>query len=434
MDGKPSVKSRSPRLCRALCPLCLLAALPAGAVEYAVDGTASAGGIYNTNIFLTPLGHTDVWGNILEASSRLTASTETWQVDGSGRLQNYWYTTPSLDSFNQFLNLNGHYQLSERNRLGLKGDYAHDSTMSSLADVNEVVFRRVRRNREMINPSWTYLFSEQTALSLDYQYNNIRYSNHNQILTFANSKTNYGALSLVHQYSPRLTLTGLLNFTNYETPGSTRSLPAGIINGVPNSGTVDNITEQTTINYGSLVVGGAYKVSETFDVSLNGGEQYSHTLSGQEAIFRDNQGNSRVLAQQHGGVVSWGYLLSAMADKRFDTSELKFEYNRTISPNIYGKLITDDRFTFTATHQLTTELDALARIVYSDRSAGDPSLLSLNRRYFKAQADLSWEFLENWYVVGSYQYSQQEFDIISLVPDSHAAYLTVKYSLDKIKY
>lgn len=419
----------------ALC-LIALASPPVIAAEYSADGEASVGGLYNTNPLLTPLDHRDVWGNVLGVAGHATATTETWHLEGGGRLQNYWYTTSNLDTFNQFLNLNGHYQASERNRLGIKGEYAHDSTMSALEDVGEVIFRRVRRNREQVNPSWTYLFDEKTALTLDYQYQNIHYDNRDPRIAYANAKTHYGGVMLVHQYSPRLTLNGLLNYTNYQTPGSIRNLPAAIVDaaGIPRFGTVDTIINDSAIEYGSAVMGGGYKFTETFDASLGVGAQYSHTDAGSQVIFRDNSGHSRVIDQQAGSQGSWSYLLNATATQKLDHGELKFEYARTISPNIYGNLIDDDRFTFTVNHKLATTVDGMARIIYSDRISEDQRLLALNRRYLRAQADVSWRFLENWYLVGSYQYSQQAFDIISIVPDSHAVYLTLKYDMDKFSY
>jgi hypothetical protein len=400
--------------------------------QYTTDGEASLGGEYNSNLLLTPAPHQDVFGNSLNLSGGFAAETETFEFGGRARLQNLFYTESSLDTFNQFVTLEGTYLPGERHRFGLKAEYVHDSTLTSLSDVGEVVFSRVRRNSQSVIPSWTVQIDEKNALRLDYQFQNMDYED-KQDIGFADSQIHAGTATFLRQHTERLKLTGNLAYTHYETPGSSTSFPAAVLDevGFPHFGTVESFSDTTTIDYASAMAGFEYRFSESFEAALSAGGQYSTTRSGSGAVFRDNLGQVITLLDEPVDEDAWGYLISASAAKRFEADEVRVDFNRTITPNIYGNLVSDDRFTFTYTHKFTPLVRGLLRFIYSDRTAEDERLIALNRTYLKAQTDLIWNWSEHWGMVASYQYSQQEFETIRTVPESHAVYLTVRYLWDQ---
>jgi hypothetical protein len=417
------------RLAAAIGGLLVMTANPAA--EYTFKADASAGGQYNTNLFLTPLRHNEVWGAQFGLNAQFSAAQEIWKVEGGARLQENIYSGErGLDSFNQYGTLKGYYLPDERTQWALRGDYNHDTTLTSLFENNDLVFTQVRRDSQIVNPSWSRKLAENTTLRLDYQFQNTHYDNRENT-RFADSVTHLGAAYLEHDASARLKLTGSASYTSYTTPGSTVLLPA-TLQGV--DGILAVASNDTTVDYANLMAGFRYELSESFTVGLAGGGQYSTSKSSSESAFLAGNGRFVAFPAERISEDSLSYLLSADVVKRFDLDELGFNYNRSITPNIYGTLIEDNRFTFTATHKFTPLLNASLRVVYSDRTAADQLSISFNRQFLRAEANVNWNWTENLALDASYQYSQQEFPTTSAVPNSHAVFVTVRYHWDRLRY
>lgn len=389
---------------------------------------------YNTNIFLIPNPTGDVWGTKLGLNTEFSAAEEIWKVNGNVRLDNYFFNEKSLDSLNQFISLTGHYFATERSRFALRGDYIRDSTRTSFVEVNDLVFDQVRRNSQSINPSWTYDLSENTSLNLNYQYQNTEYKNKENTF-FPHYKTHVGSIGLIHDYSERLQLNGSLSYTSYSSPGSATVVPGTLdflIFQIP--GTYENQSEEINIDYATAIVGFSYAIDETFNVNLGGGGQYNTIEAGSRTIFRDTFGNPIYTNAQRISSDSLTYVVKAGATKRFEVDDLALNYAHTVTPDIYGNLVEANTVTFTGKHKFTPTINGSIQILYTDRSTADQRNVTLNRQFLRAQSDLSWDFTENWSITASYQYSQQEIEVISNVPESHAAYLTIRYLWDKLQY
>ncbi|HYE34752.1 hypothetical protein [Methylocaldum sp.] len=403
-------------------------------MEYTFQADANVGQEYNTNIFLTPGPHTDVWGTRLGLNTQFSAAEEIWKVTGKVRLDNYFYDQKGLDTLNQFVSLTGSYFATERSQFALRGEYIRDSTRTSFIETNDLVFDQVRRNSQSLNPSWTYSLSEDTSLNLNYQYQNTEYKNKENTF-FPHYQTHVGSVSLIHDYSERLQLNSSLSYVSYSSPGSTTIVPGTLdflIFRIP--GTYENSSEAIKIDYATAVVGFSYAVDETFDVNLAAGGQYNMTEAGSRTIFRDNLGNPILDDAQHISSSSLTYVINAGATKRFELDELSLNYAHTVSPNIYGNLVEADTVTFIEKHKFSPTVSGSIQIFYADRTTADQRNIVFNRQLLRAQSELSWNWTENWSLSASYQYARQEIDIISDTPESHAVYLTVRYLWDKLQY
>ncbi|WP_143735282.1 hypothetical protein [Methylocaldum sp. 14B] len=412
----------------------LLIATDVNAVEYTFQADANVEEEYNTNIFLTPGPHTDVWGTKLGLNTQFSAAEEIWKLDGSIRLDNYFYDQKGLNTLNQFVSLTGSYFVTERSQFALRGDYIRDSSRTSFIETNDLVFEQVRRNRQTINPSWTYYLSEDTRLGLNYQYDNTEYRNKDNT-AFPHYQIHFGSVGVVHEYSEYLKMNGSFSYTSYSAPESTTFIPGTLdfqIFRVP--GTYENRTEEIMIDYATAIVGFSYSIDETFDVSLAAGGQYNKTEAGSRTIFRTAFGDPILDDAEHISSSSLTYLIDARATKRFEVDELNLDYAHTVSPNIYGNLIEADTVTLTGKHKFTPTLTGSAQFSYTDRKTADQRNVELNRQLFRARSELIWNWSENWSVIASYQYSRQEIDVISNIPESHAAYLTIRYRWDKLQY
>jgi len=404
------------------------------AVEYTFQADANVGQEYNTNLFLTPGPHTDVWGAKLGLNTQFSAAEEIWKLNGSVRLDNYFYDQKGLDTLNQLVSLTGSYFATERSQFALRGDYIRDSTRTSLTEANDLVFDQVRRTSQALNPSWIYDLSENTSLNVSYEYRNNEYKNKENTF-FPHYQTHSGSIGLIHDYSERLQLNGLFSYASYMSPGSATAVP-GILDffifDIP--GTYENRSEDIKIEYASAMAGFSYAVDETLKIRLAGGGQYNMTQSGARTVFRDIGGNPLIVNAQSFSSDSLTYVINAGIAKQFELDDLSLNYAHTASPDIYGNLIEADTVTFSDKHRFTPKLSGLIHVYYADRTTVDQFNTPLNRQYLRLQSDLVWTWTENWSLTASYQYSRQEIDVISNIPESHAAYLTIRYQWDKLQY
>jgi len=412
----------------------LFLAVDAEAVAYTFQGDANVGQEYNTNLFLTPGPHTDVWGARLGLNTQFSAAEEIWKLNGNVRLDNYFYDQKGLDTLNQFVSLTGSYFVTERSQFALQGDYIRDSTRTSFLETNDLVFDQVRRNSQSLNPSWTYDLSENTSLNLGYRYQNTEYKNKENTF-YPHYQTHSGSIGLIHDYSERLQLNGLFSYASYSSPGSTTIVPGTLdflIFRIP--GTYENRSESIKIDYATATVGLSYAADETFNIKLVGGGQYNMSESGSRTIFRDTFGNPIFTDAQQISSDSLTYVINASATKRFELDELSLNYAHTVSPNIYGNLIEADTVTFIDKHKFTPTVNGSIQILYADRTTADQRNVTFSRQFLRLQSELSWNWTENWSLTAAYQYSRQEIDVISDTPESHAAYLTVRYQWNKLQY
>ena len=394
--------------------------------EYTFQAEASAGQEYNPNLFLTPQPHKDVWGSNIGLNANFAAAEEIWDVTGSTRFQNYYYNDSNLDTENIFLTLNGNYSQNERTRWSLRSNYTRDSTRTSFTEVNDLVFQQVGRDSQSLNPSWTYALDEKTSLNLDYRFQGTQYDK-TENSPFPDTQVHTGSAGLLYQYDERLQLNGSFSYTRYTMPGSTTSNPFGPFL------TLESVSEDTRIDYADLVGGLTYAFDETFDVGLSGGGQYSMTEAGSRTVLRDVLGNELSLGDEHLSSATPTWLLSANASRHFERSEIKFDFSKSSSPNIYGDLIDDTRYSLSANHRFTPSLGGSARIVYAERGTGQVDSNAL-LHYYGAQTGLDWSPTENWVVNASYQYALQAVDTAEVQPENHAVFLNIRYLWDKVQY
>jgi opacity protein-like surface antigen len=404
------------------------------AVEYTFQADAIVGQEYNTNLFLTPGPHTDVWGTRLGLNTQFSAAEEIWKLDGKVRLDNYFYNQKGLDTLNQFVSLTGSYFTNERSQFAFRGEYIRDSTRTSFIETDDLVFNQVRRNSQLLNPSWIYDLSETTSLKLNYQYQNTEYKNTENTF-FPHYQTHSGSIGVIHDYSERLQLNSSLSYVTYLSPGSTTVIPGmlDVLNlGIP--GTYENQSDDIKIEYITAMAGFSYAVDETFKINLAGGGQYNITQYNIQTIFRDILGNPISVSAQHINNDSLTYVINAGATKSFELDDLNLNFTHTAYPDIYGNFIEADTVTFSNKHKFTPKLNGLIQLYYADRTTVDQRNIAFNHQLFRVQSDLIWNWTENWSITASYQYSRQEIDIISNIPESHAAFLTIRYQWDKLQY
>lgn len=428
------------------CTLLLLAGSiqTACGLDLTLTGDAKAVEEYDTNLFRTLAPHDPAWGQGVDGQIDFSAGDAFWETRANARFANRWYVTDnSLDYYNQLFDWQTKYR-SEYSLWNMDAQYNRDNTLSSGTDSTVdvgYVFRRIPRTTRILSPSWTYSLSDRSLLSLSYDYNDRTYDRSQLVAAnVVDSIAHTGGLLFQHQWDSELTLTGSANYTDYTLRGQAGTyidllqVPIGdTIFGLP--ALYNRPALDSTIRTTSAMVGFSWAATSTMTLGFSGGAQYNQTetpsfvattlVNGTvpgPSVFVPGTSNNAVTE-----------ILSATARKRFEYSEIGFDYSRSVSPNLNGDLLAYDRYSLNGNHRFSEWLSTNLSLSYSEQSSpSQGSAAFLNREIFSARTGLNWRWDENWYLSASYQYSQVTYPEFGTT-DSHALFLNLRYQFDKHK-
>ncbi|NJD07456.1 MAG: hypothetical protein FIA97_13295 [Methylococcaceae bacterium] len=427
----------------------VLAPVSARGFDISVGGNGGLAEEFNTNIFLTPNPHKEVWGQGFNANLNATASERHWQSRWDANFVNRWYLgNNDLDYANQLFSTKNSYSISERSILGLNANYNRDNTLSSLAD-NSVdvgyVFRRVPRTSRGISPNWMYSLTEKTRLSAQYSYQDTTYEKSADVAgRFVDSVSHSGVATVDHQYSERLSLRAIGVASTYEMAfqeGASSSPGLVYQNGIPIIG-INRITTGGTgvIDTQSLSLGFTYVPTETIKIDFSGGGQFNQVSNpGATVSFEPmfNGGVPRTFnTSSHSSAFS--EILSAEATKRFERGEFGFNYSKSLSPNLLGLLISSERYGFNGRYSWTQQLASNFRLAVTDTAAsgsGTGSTTRFSQRsQFEIGSGITWTLTERASLSANYLYRQVEYPSSRREAEDHSIILRLQYNPDQIHF
>ncbi len=413
-------------------------------LDLTLTGDAKAVEEYDTNLFRTLAPHDPAWGQGVDGQIDFSATDEFWETRANARFANRWYVTDNnLDYYNQLFDWRTKYR-SEYSIWNMDAQYNMDNTLSSETDSTVdvgYVFRRIPRTTRILSPSWTYSLSDTSLLSLSYDYNDRTYDR-NQVVAanVVDSIAHTGGLLFQHQWNSDLTLTGSANYTDYTLLGQAGTyidllqVPIGdTIFALP--ALYNRPALDSTIRTTSAMAGFNWAATSTITLGFSGGAQYNQTetpgfvattlvngaLPG-PSVFVPGTSNNAVTE-----------ILSATARKRFEYSDIGFDYSRSVSPNLNGDLVAYDRYSLSGNHRFSEWVSSNLSLSYSEQSSPSQGTAAfLNREIFSARTGLNWQWDENWFLNASYQYTQVTYPD-SGTADSHALFLNLRYLFDKHK-
>lgn len=391
------------------------------AVDWHLETQAGLSQEFHSNIRLLPrqLGPRAVWGADLGFTTRLIAREAHWQVQGRARLQNQFYAPiEHIDAQNQFLDLDAHYA-TERSRWALTANYTDDALLASQSDeLVGIVLTRVQRSLTSFAPAWTYAWSERTRSTLGYAYHVADYETRTGF-GYVDSTTHTASVGLEHQLTERLGLNGTLAYTAYRA-------------------------DQRAIDYVNAMAGFQYAVTETLDIGVSGGGQYSFSET-ELRTFRlglafIDQPPTLVLIPEDVTLkdAQFGPLVTATARQRFESSEWQLDYSHKISPSINGTLFESDRVALTGRHRFSERLNASLSLAYTDQARPSFNGNTLSQAYYRLGADFAYTLTEHWHLSGSYRYVLRDLGdrdgAFSGRQDDHAVFLRLKYDFDPFQF
>lgn len=400
-------------------------ASPGFAVDWHLEANANVSQQFHSNIRLLPdrLDPEAVFGTDIGLTAQLVAQEPNWQVKSGVRLQNLFYTPiAGIDTQNQYLDLDAHYA-TERSLFALSVHHTDDALLSSQSEeVVGIVLTRVQRAETTLAPSWTYIFDERTRLTLGYAYQSSDYEA-GQGFGYVDSVTHTASLGLEHQLTERLTLTGTLAYNAYKA-------------------------SQRTIDYVNVMAGFQYALTETLDLNVSGGGQYSDSetnfqtfrLTGFQVVSLDPFLVAPVVVPETVTFKDqqFGPLVTASARKRFETSDWELTYAHRISPAINGALFESDRVSLSGRQRLTERLNANLKLSYLEYTRPNLDGGALQQTYYRFDGELSYALTEKWRLSASYQYGLRDLGAsggtFAGSQDDHAVFVTLRYTFDPFHF
>ncbi|HEX7043434.1 MAG TPA: hypothetical protein VF203_02355 [Burkholderiales bacterium] len=363
--------------------------------------TVDVGAVRDSNLRLTTGPHDSTTGYIAAARMDVTRETEVSQAELNGFVAHTRYSGDEFEDKTDYgLTLDATHRTSERGTLGLDARYRREALFETVilvpADVGDIrdvdvglsTETVVRRNYRVLQPSWRWLLTERSAIELRYRLTDVSFSDRPQDSELLDYEENLVSAIYSRQLSARDELLVTANASRYRPE--------------------DTDAEAETVQ---LLIGRARTFSETLRGSISVGA--GRTTEREGGIEED----------------STGLVIDARLRQRAEISTLDGVISRTVTPSGIGRVLRTDQLRVLWSRRLgpALEFGLEARLLRTRVVEGvDPSA---DRRYYEIAPRLSWQWLEDVAIVGTYRYRRQRYDVDTDTADSSAVFLGLSYRL-----
>lgn len=379
--------------------LSFAASATASAAQWELHPFLDVGAIYDDNIQLDTGPHDSTSGFVTAARLDGKRTGETSKLTFSGFVAHTNYTQGNIeDKTEEGATLNAENRLSERATVGVDGEYRHDALFETRlqppgtgnirdTDIGLSTNTQVRRNYRMLQPWWNWALTELSAIRLSYRYTDAAFSN--EVGTgIVDYREDLVSATYTHQLNPKDDFNLTANSSRYR--------PA---------------TMQDE--------------SDTLQLLAGLGRNFSESFHGSFAV-----GSSRTNTKTASGDDSAsGLVATASVRQSSELSTLEGIISRDVTPSGVGQAVRSDQFRVWWSRRYTeaTEFVLDAQLFRIQTLQGSTS--GIDRRYFDISPQVRYRWLENLYVVGSYRYRKQKYDLIPDSADSNAVFLGLSYGL-----
>lgn len=372
---------------------------PAAAASWEVQSFLDAGALRDDNIQLTTAPHESTSGYVAATRVEAKRTTETSRATFNGFLAHTTYSTGDLpDKTEEGLAVNAEKATSERSKLGFDGEFRHDAlfetaiTRRGTGDVRDVDVAlsentQVRRNYRVLAPSWNWLLTESSSVRLAYRYTNAGFSD-DAGTDLVDYKENLLSATYTRQLNPRDELNITTNSIRYR----------------PATGNEEADTVQ-------LLAGLGRAFSETLrgSFALGASKSTTHSPAGDDDAT--------------------GLAANASLRQSSETSTLEGVISRDVTPSGIGQALRTDQLRIFWSRRLSENLEFILETQWLRTRALEGGNAGVDRRYYEISPQLRWQWLENWYVVGSFHRRQEKLDTAPDSADSNAVFLGLSYRL-----
>lgn len=358
---------------------------------------------YEDNIHFTTKTHGTVWGSAVSPSVQLVRTDPTSVAKVSARLRFNRYSGDDIrDRDVQYLTLSSR-KSTQRGRWALKGSFTRDTTLTTLeeaesdtadeeelADAEDIdeglVQFEARRNRLVLEPSWSQNLTERMAFRLGYRLRDVYYSD-----AEGTSLYDYQAHSLEVKLMRRVTeldrLGIMARYSEYR---------ASEVNSEAGTST--------------LLASIDHAFSETLRGIVEVGMQ--NTWSKEGALEDDTT----------------GYTLDMRITKKLNQStNYRLELKHDVMPSGSGYVVQSDRFNIRFRSKITSKLTFLLSGKFFRNKSLEASVMNVDRRYYSIEPRLRRLLTRKWSVDGYYRYRYQKYDNAAASAQGNTVSLGVRY-------
>ncbi len=368
------------------------------AAEWSLAPSLSVKGVYNSNLLLTPLPHSETYGHWVTPATDFSGKTE--RLDVSSRIAADfvgYFGGEDRQFTNVFAPLSVRYR-TEKDLISFTGGLTRDNTLLRELQETGVVLQFTQRNQWTVNPTWKRSLTEKLSFQSSVQFSDTTYESS----VLVDYRSVGGSGGLLYQLTEQDQIQLLGSYTHFRTTDS----PLGFQASFPG------------INM-SLT----HAFSESLTGTLNGGPRFLSSTS--QTPLGDITAREMV------------WLAGASMTKKFERAALHVSFARDLTPSGFGLLIQTNRGEVTGTYNVSETLDCslnVLGILTSGKASAATGGVFPDSSYVSLTPKLSWKLLEWWQAEVSYMYRWRDVDTAADSAESHATMFMVTYSPPKLSF
>lgn len=372
------------------------------AAEWSLLPSFGVKGVYNSNLILTPLPHSETYGFWVSPATEIAGKTERLEVSSRLAVDEVKYFGGQGKQFtNVFAPLSVRYK-TEKDLLGFTGGFVRDNTvLGSELQATGVVLQFAQRNQWNFNPTWTRRLTEKLSLQSGVQFSNSTYEGGLRVVDY---RVIGGSGGLQYQLTERDQIQLSVSYTGFRTLDSLSPFRA---------------------DYPGINMSLTHAFDESLTGTIHGGPRFLSSTS--QTQFGDITARETV------------WLAGASMSKRFERAALHVSFDRDLRPSGFGLLIQTNRGEIIGSYDLSEtlacSLDVVGVLVSSTSSVGIGRTFP-EQKYVNVIPKLSWKFLEWWQAEVSYMYRFRELDtdVGAARAQAHAITFMVTYYPPKLSW
>ncbi len=396
-NGRSRVWSRRDTVC-----IFLLAAIVSSdlvsrgeAAEWSLSPSVGVKGVYNSNLLLTPLPHSDTYGYWVTPATEFAGKTERLDVSSRVAADFVGYFGGEDRQFtNVYAPLSVQYR-TEQDLIGFTGGFIRDNTLLSELQATGVVLQFTQRNQWTANPTWTRRLTEKLSIQSSVQFSDTTYES--QRLT--DYRLMGGSGGFLYQLTERdqIQLSG--SYVDFRTT---------------------NLLSQFRANFPGVSMSVTHAFSESLKGTVYGGPRFLSSHS--PTPIGDVSARETV------------WLAGASMTKHFERASLQASFARDLVPSGFGLLIQTNRGEVSGSYELSETIACSVNVIgvlTSGKTRAAVGGVFPDSSYVSVTPKLSWRVFEWWQAEVSYMYRWREIDTSADSAQSHAAMFMVTYAPPK---
>lgn len=368
------------------------------AAEWSLSPFVGVKGVYNSNLLLTPLPHSETYGYWVSPAAEFAGKTE--RLDVSSRIAADvvgYYGGEDRRFTNVFAPLSVRYT-TEKDLIGFTGGFTRDNTLLGELQETGVVLQFTQRNQWAANPTWTRRVTETLSIQSNVQFTDTTYES-SRLVDYRVAGWSGG---LLYRLSERDQIQLLGSYVHFRTTDS-------------------------VVGFRADVPGINMSLTHAFNESLTG------------TIYGGPRFLSSASQTQVGDVTARDtvWLAGASMTRNFERAALQVSFARDLVPSGFGLLIQTNRGELSGSYDISETLACSLQVVgilTSGKTTATIGGVFPDSSYVSLTPKLSWKFLEWWRAEMSYMYRWRDVDTAADSAQSHATMFMVTYYPPKLSF